>query len=405
MVTATPSAASIDLTDVSVFSEGRDAEILRHLRDEDPLHWNDEPDGGPGFWSVTRYADIRRIAADPAVTVRDGTQIPSRRAEGAGARSIHHLDAPEHMKLRRLVVPDLRPSAVARWEEQIVEVVDELLDPWVGGDEFDLVPEISAQLPLLVLGRLLGVPAADCPDILRWTNQMASADPEYSDGPETAARARDEVFGYFRELEAARRSDPDDGLVSVLAHAEVDGEPLSRGQLDAYYLILMVAGNETTRNLVSGGVHALNLTPGAWPWIAAEPERLHPAIEEMLRWVSPVLCMRRTATAPIEMHGRTIAPGEKVVMWFVSGNRDDRVFDDADAFRPDRSGTDHLGFGWGPHACLGAHLARLEARVLFRRLAERGLEIEQTGAIDRLGSNFFRGTKHLPVRLVDVSHG
>jgi cytochrome P450 len=392
--------ASIDLTDVSAFAQGRDADILRALRDDDPLHWNPEPDGGPGFWSVTRYADIRRIATDPGVTVREGTQIPSRRAEGEGARSIHHLDAPEHMKLRRLVIPALRPAAVARWEDEITRVVDELIDPWVGAGEFDLVPTISAQLPLLVLGRLLGVPAEDCPDILRWTNQMASADPEYAAGPETAVRARDEVFAYFRELEAARREAPDDGLVSVLAHAQVDEQPLDRGQLDAYYLILMVAGNETTRNLLSGGVHALNLEPDAWPWVTADPAaRLRPAIEEMLRWVSPVLCMRRTATEPLELHDRTIAPGEKVVMWFVSGNRDDRVYTEPDRFRPWRDEADHLGFGWGAHACLGAHLARLEATVFFRRLAERGLTITQTGEIDRLASNFFRGTKHLPVRI------
>lgn len=393
-------AASIDLTDVSVFAQGRDADVLRHLRDDHPLHWNPEPDDGPGFWSVTRYADIRRVATGSDVTVREGTQIPSRRAEGEGDRSIHHLDAPEHMKLRRLVIPALRPGVVKHWEAEIVSVVDELLDPWIGAGEFDLVAEISTQLPLLVLGRLLGVPAADCPDILRWTNQMASADPEYSAGPETAARARDEVFAYFRELESARRETPDDGLVSVLAHAEVDGRPLTRGQLDAYYLILMVAGNETTRNLLSGGVHALNLFPGSWPWVTADPTtRLRPAVEEMLRWVSPVLCMRRTATEAIELHGRTVAPGEKVVMWFVSGNRDDRVFTDPDDFRPGRDEGDHLGFGWGPHACLGSHLARLETMVFFRRLAERGLVVEQTGGIDRLASNFFRGTKHLPVQI------
>ncbi|MFC5065193.1 cytochrome P450 [Actinomycetospora atypica] len=393
-------AASIDLTDVSVFAQGRDAEVLRLLRDDHPLHWNPEPDGGPGFWSVTRYADVRRVASGTDVTVREGTQIPSRRAEGEGARSIHHLDAPEHMKLRRLVVPALRPAAVKHWEAEIVAVVDELLDPWIGAGEFDLVAEIAAQLPLLVLGRLLGVPAADCPDILRWTNQMASADPEYSAGPETAARARDEVFAYFRELESARREAPDDGLVSVLARAEVDGCPLTRGQLDAYYLVLMVAGNETTRNLVSGGVHALNQFPGSWGWVTADPAtRLCPAVEEMLRWVSPVLCMRRTATQPLELHGRTVSPGEKIVMWFASGNRDERVFSDPDRFRPDRDEGDHLGFGWGAHACLGAHLARLETTVFFRRLAERGLVVEQTGEIDRLASNFFRGTKHLPVRI------
>ncbi|MFC5138946.1 cytochrome P450 [Actinomycetospora rhizophila] len=397
------SAANIDLTDLTVFTDGRDAEVLRLLRDEEPLHWNDEPDGGPGFWSITRYEDVRRVASEPAVTVREGTQIPSRRAEGEGARSIHHLDAPEHLKLRRIVVPHVRPTVVKRLENEIEQTVDELLDPLVGAGELDLVAEVSARLPLLVLGRLLGVPAADCPDILRWTNQMASQDPEYSDGPETAARARDEVFAYFRALEADRRAAPQGDLVSVLATAEVDGCPLSRGQLDAYYLILMVAGNETTRNLLSGGVHALNLEPGSHTWMGESPENRRSGVEEMLRWVSPVLCMRRTAVEPLTLHGRTVAPGEKIVMWFVSGNRDDRVFTDPDRFRPDRAEADHLGFGWGPHACLGAHLARLEAQVFFRRLHERGLVVEQTGEVDRLSSNFFRGIKHLPVRITEAA--
>lgn len=397
------SAASIDLTDVTVFRDGLDADVLRRLRDEDPLHWNPEPDDGPGFWSVTRYEDIRRVASEPSVTVREGTQIQSRRAEGDSARSIHHLDAPEHMRLRRLVVPHVRPAAVKRLEAEIEGVVDELLDPLVHAGELDLVASVSSQLPLLVLGRLLGVPASDCPDILRWTNQMASEDPEYSAGPETAAKARDEVFAYFRELEVARQAEPDQGLVSVLANAELDGCPLQRGQLDAYYLILMVAGNETTRNLLSGGVHALNLEPGSHEWMGESPENLKSGIEEMLRWVSPVLCMRRTATEDIEMHGRTVSPGEKIVMWFASGNRDDRVFTDPDRFRVARAEGDHLGFGWGAHACLGSHLARLEAQVFFRRLHERGLVVQQTGEIDRLSSNFFRGVKHLPVQIVEAA--
>ena len=389
----------VDLLDLTPFEEGADDEVFRVLRDHDPLHWNDEP-GGPGFWSVTRYTDVKAVASDHEVfTAVEGTQIQSRRAEGEGERSIHHLDPPRHSQLRRIVVPHVRPARIRSLEPDIVAVIDDLLDDAAGVGEFDFVARIAAQLPLVMIGRLLGAPVEDCPHLLRWTNQMASEDPDYSAGPQTAVQAREEVFGYFRDLEAQRRACPVDDLVSVLTAAQIDGTPLNRGQLDAYYLILMVAGNETTRNLLSGAMVTLNDHPDQWSLIRREPERIPALVEELVRWVSPVLSMRRTAKRDLALHDRTIRAGEKVVMWYCSANRDERVFRDAGRFVADRTPNEHMGFGWGVHACLGAHLARLETRLFLQRLIERDLRVDLHGEPARLRSNFFRGIKRLPVSI------
>lgn len=390
----------IDLMELGAFESGRDHELFARLRDEDPLHWNSEGDAGPGFWSVTRYADVVAVANNHAAfSVREGTQIASRRAEGKGAPSIHHVDPPDHGPLRRIAAPHIRPVKVKALQPDILAVIDELLDAHVGQGPFDMVREISSQLPLVMIGRLLGAPLEDCPHLLRWTNQMASEDPDYSEGPETAARARDDVFEYFRGLEEERRACPADDLISVLTAAELDGQPLSRGHLDAYYLILMVAGNETTRNLLSGGTLALQENPQWWDAIREQPGRTRLLVEEMVRWVSPVISMRRTATRDVEIHGKSVRAGDKVVMWFNSANRDPRAFEQPDVFIGDRHPNDHVGFGWGEHACIGANLARLEAQLFFSRVAERNLAIQVVEDPKRLRSNFFRGIKSLTVQL------
>jgi cytochrome P450 len=392
----------VDLMDLRPFADGSDHQIFSHLRDADPLHWNEEANG-PGFWSVTRYEDVKTVASTfEDFSVTEGTQIASRRAEGEGARSIHHVDPPEHGPLRGIVTPHVRPVKIKSLEKDIAAVIDSLLDDAIDAGTVDLVASITSQLPLVMIGRLLGAPLEDCPNLLRWTNQMASEDPDYSEGPETAVKARDEVFGYFRELEELRRKCPADDLISVLTAAALDGQPLARGYLDAYYLILMVAGNETTRNLLSGGVQLLHENPQWWQYMRENPAKIRIVVEEMVRMTSPVLSMRRTATRDIEMHGKTICKGDKVVMWFCSANRDDRVFEHPQQFRGDRFPNEHLGFGWGAHACLGANLARLEAKLFFTRIVERGLRMEVTGDVSRLRSNFFRGIKTLPVEVTRI---
>lgn len=398
-------ATDIDLMDLDAFEAGRDHELFEVLREQDPLHWNAEPDGGPGFWSVTRYTDVVAVANNHAAfTVLEGTQIPSRRAEGEQARSIHHVDPPEHGPLRRLASPHLRPVRVKSLETDILTVIDQLLDKHVGRGTFNFVREISAQLPVVMISRLLGAPLEDCDQIIQWTNRMSPEDPDQSAGPEDAKAARDEIFEYFRELEQERRRDPADDLISALTAGRVDGKPLGRGHLDAYYLIMMVAGNETTRNLLSGGTWALHTNPQSWDILREHPAKARLTVEEMLRYVSPIICMRRNATRDVELHGKTIREGDKVVLWFTSANRDPRVFEWADEFIADRDPNDHLGFGWGEHSCIGSNLARLEAKLFFSRVAERQLEINVVGEPARLRSNFFRGIKRLDVQL-EQRHG
>lgn len=207
----------VDLLDLAPFEQGADGAVFRVLRDHDPLHWNDEPDG-PGFWSVTRYEDVKAVASDHELfTAVEGTQIQKRRAEGEGERSIHHLDPPRHGLLRRVVVPHVRPARIRSLESNIVAVIDDLLDRAVGAGEFDFVGRIAAQLPLVMIGRLLGAPVEDCPHLLRWTNQMASEDPDYSEGPETAVKARDQVSGTSATSKrSAARAPPKTSLVSSL---------------------------------------------------------------------------------------------------------------------------------------------------------------------------------------------
>jgi cytochrome P450 len=385
-----------DLLALDAFLAGRADAIFDDLRKNDPLHWNPEPDSS-GFWSLTRYADVCAVAEDHGRFVNSrGTQIPDRKAEGAGHASVHNSDPPRHTDLRRIVAPKIRPSLVGPLRESIAALVDELLDRVEHGTAFDLVREISVQLPILVFGRFLGVPEEDCPKLVEWTNAFSSLDPEYAAGPEVAERARVELFEYFHELFGKRQVEPRDDLVSVLAAAKLRGEPLTRAELDPYFLVLTVAGNETTRNLISGGLELLSNHPQHWRTLADHPTVVGPAIEEMVRLVSPVMHMRRTATADVELHGRTVRAGDKVVLWFAAANRDPRVFDRPHEFVPERTPNEHVGFGHGIHFCMGVHLARLEMRVLLDRLVARGLTIRTLGEPDRLASNWFRGIKHLP---------
>jgi cytochrome P450 len=393
------SSSEVDLLDANAFAAGHDPEMFRLLREEAPLFWNPGPGDERGFWSLTRYADVEAVAKDSArFRNGEGTQIPSRRAEGNGPRQIHNMDEPEHARMRRILTGTFAPRAVEKLAGRVEEVATALLDEALELGEFDFVKVIASRLPLLVFAPMLGVPVEDAHLLLRWTNESSSEDPEYSAGPESAERARQELFAYYEQLSDQRRADPRDDIVTTLVNAELDGRPLTQEWINPYYMVLTVAGNETTRNLLSGSVAVLGQRE-LWPRLRAEPELLDSGIEEMVRWVSPVVHMRRTAATDVELHGRTVRAGEKVVLWFASANRDDRVFDAPEEFRLDRKPNRHLGFGAGPHFCLGAHLARMETRVFYQQLLARDIHIEVLGEPDRLVSNWFHGVKRLPVRV------
>ena len=391
-----PASDQIDLMDLEVFTSGRQHELFSRLRAMGPIRWNDEPDG-PGFWSLFRYEDARAAMTDqPRLSNADGTQLASRRAEGA-LHSLHNMDDPRHSLLRRIGAPYLRGIRVESWRAFIHDAITGLLDQAEDRGHVDAVHDLAARLPMLVLGRVLGVPAEDCPQMVEWTNRITSDDPDYVPDPAMRDQAREDLFAYFKDLTDERRNEPQDDLVSVLGAGRIDGELLSWDELAAYYVLLVAAGNETTRHLISGGIEAFDAHPGAWAAVRADPALVGSSVEEMLRWVTPVACIRRTALEDLELHGQQVRAGQKVVTWFSSANRDESVFEAAQTFRPDRAPNFHLTFGWGIHACMGAHLARAETSALFTEIIDRGLSLQVDGPPARLESNLFNGLKRLPV--------
>jgi cytochrome P450 len=391
-------AVEVDLMELDPFVAGEDGELFRQLRDEDPCHWNDEVDG-PGFWSLTRYEDVKAAGSDwQTFSSAQGTQIQSRRAEGHGKPSIHNMDPPRHKPLRGLLTSDFARERVERMEPRAREVVREHLDRLTAAGDCDLVSTATMQIPILVFATMLGAPREDAPRLLEWTNVMSGqTDPDSVPEPGVVDRVRHEVGAYFQALTVERRAEPTDDLISVLVQGEIDGQRLEDDELFPYYLVLLVAGNETTRNMMTGSVLLMHDNPDEWERLKAGAVAPRQAIEEIVRMVSPIVCMRRTATRDVEIHGRTIRAGDKVVLWFTSANRDERVFPEPDRLILDRTPNKHLGFGWGPHFCIGSHLARLEGEILLEELIRRDLTIDVTGDPTRLRSNFFRGIKRLPV--------
>ncbi len=403
-MTAPAAPAGADLMDLSIYIEGREMDVLDRLRAEDPVHWNAPSEHGPGFWALTRHADVRAAASDAArLSSAAGTQIMDRKVEG-GLASLHNMDDPEHAKLRKIAVPYLRAVKVRQWQDAIDGSVALLLDEAQQRGQFDMVDLVSARLPMLVLSQVLGVPPEDAPRMVDWTNRLTSSDPDHTVDEAALREARDEVMSYFEKLTEIRRREPAQDLISILATSQKDGRPLTWGELAAYYIVLVAAGNETTRHLISGGTLALHETPGSWARLAADPGLLDPAVEEMFRFVSPVSCMRRTATTDYEIAGTQVTAGDKVVLWFSAANRDPAVFTAPHEFRIDRTPNDHLTFGWGIHFCLGAHLARAEARALFGAALRRGLRFDLAGTPQRVRHNIFRGWAGLPVQLTPA-HG
>ena len=388
--------SAIDLMDLAPFIDGTENDLFARLRAAGPLHWNDEP-AGPGFWSVTRYHDLIEVVSDPETFLNgEGTQILSRKVEGSTS-TVHNTDPPRHGKLRKLATPHLRAVKIREWQDMIDAAADRILDSISGQPDIELVHSAAALLPIQVLGQVLGVPAGDCGLLLDWTNRVISDDPEFMRGPDEKEQARQEMFAYFAELTELRRREPQHDLISKLAVATIDGEPLSWEDLAAYYFVLVGAGNETTRNLITGSVLAFGQFPGEWDRLAAQPELLRPAIEEMLRFITPIRAMRRTAARDVQWHGQPIRRGDKVVCWFQAANRDPAVFDDPEVVRIDRNPNDHVGFGWGIHTCLGSHLARAEVTTFFRKVLDRGLRIRPLTEPDRLHTNQFHAFKRLRV--------
>jgi len=394
--------ADIDLADPDTFRVGVPHAAFALLRREAPVFRQAEA-SGRGFWAVTRYADVVAISRDPRLFSSNAGGTNIFELDGGDLELVRmmllNMDPPRHTKYRRLVSQGFTPRRIAQLERHVREICRRIVDGIAAAGECDFVTTVAADLPLQVIAEMLGVPHADRHRVFDWSNRLIGFDdPEYQTSAADGRLAAAEMWAYANALARERREQPRDDLVSVLMHAEVDGERLTEMEFDAFFLLLAVAGNETTRNLISGGMLALMEHPEERARLLAEPRLVPTAVEEMLRWVSPVLHFRRTATRDTELRGQRIRAGDKVVLFYPSANRDEAVFQDPDRFDVGRTPNEHLAFGIGEHFCLGASLARLEIRAMFEELLSRLPDMELAGPVDRLRSNFINGIKHMPVR-------
>ncbi|HBZ72537.1 MAG TPA: cytochrome P450 [Deltaproteobacteria bacterium] len=406
--------AQIDLFDPTTFERGVPHEFFAWLQEHSPVHWHPGRKGrgqlAPGrieidqrgFWVLTRHQHVLEVSKDPELFSSErGTCLNADLVEAdlrLMQQQLIHMDPPRHTQLRKLVSRGFTPRTIGRLEVHVRELAREIVDKVAPKGECDFVTEVAAELPLLVIAELLGVPREDRWKLFRWSNCLIGAeDPDYGN-PMDAQIAVMELFQYAMALAEKRRREPRDDITSTLVHGEVDGERLSTLEYNMFFFLLVIAGNETTRNAISGGMRALCEFPEERARLLARRELLETAVDEMVRWVSPVMQFRRTATRDTELEGQRIAEGDKVVMFYGAANRDRRAFPDPHRFDVAREPNPHLGFGFGVHFCLGASLARMEMRCMIEELLRRLPDLELAGPVARLRSNFINGIKSMPVR-------
>jgi cytochrome P450 len=405
---------SVDLLDHDLFADHEPWEVFDLLQREAPVYFHPEPNV-PGFWALTKYDDVLAVVRDAktfssevggAATIEDMPEDVL-----AARRNFLEFDPPKHGRYRRLISTNFTPGAVGRYEEWLRGLVAQLLDRALAAPEFDLVHELGAPIPIRVLAHVLGLPEEILPDLIRLGDRLlVDTEPEFV-GELAFEREReedrykpfgspwaDELCAIGREFYADRRACPREDVLTLLATGEIEGERLSEGDLDNMFALLIVAGNETTRQAISLGTLALANNPDQYERLRQDPSLIGSAVEELLRYASPVWFFRRTATQNVRVRDVEIAAGDKVVVWFAAANRDPDHYPDPHRFDVARNPTDQLTFGrGGPHHCLGAHLARLEVRVYLEELVSRAARIELAGQPIRLRSNFSNGLKRLPV--------
>ena len=394
--------SDIDLTDSKAFVAGVPHEWFSFLRKNAPVWWHEEANG-PGFWAVTGYEDCNTVNRDYGLfsSHAKGTFLWDMDDEQLLQQQLVmlNMDPPIHTRYRRLVNKGFTPRVINQLHDRIHAATDGIINDVIEAGRADFVTQISAELPLVVIAELLGVPNEDRHRMFDWSNQMiGNEDPEYQGAEDIAQVASMELYAYASQLFATKRIDPQEDLMSVLTGVELEGERLSDLELELFFLLLTVAGNETTRNLISGAMVAFFNNPDQWELLQKDRSLLPSAIEEMLRYVTPVMNFRRQSTAATELSGQAIGADEKVVFFHVSANRDGTVFENPQKFDITRKPNPHIAFGGGgPHFCLGANLARMEIRVMFEHLLDRMPDIHLDGELERLQSSFINGVKHIPV--------
>jgi cytochrome P450 len=381
---------------------------LAMLRRERPVTWHQHPDSGRGFWSLTRFDDIAAVTRDwETFSSAYGIQVMTEPedVERFRLRSMISTDPPKHTKLRSLVNRGFTPRAVARVEEAVRRRAREIVDAIAEKGEIEFVSEVASVLPAAVICDLMGVPDSERSHLLDLTNRLlAGGDREYGGTKDSLREAGEQLRDYGLALGRSRLEHPQDDITTTLVHAEVDGEALPPEDLGPFFLLLIAAGNETTRNAISHGLWALTCFPDERKrWLEDLDGRAASATEEIVRWGSPLLHMRRTVTRDTTFAGVTMRRGDKVAMWYISANRDEAVFADPYRFDITREPNEQGGFGTGgPHFCLGAHLARREITVMMTELLRRLPDIEATGKPEKLRSNFIHGIKRLPAGFTPV---
>lgn len=393
---------AIDLADPDTYVGGMPHDEFRRLRAEAPVSWHPET-GGRGFWAVTRHADALTVLKDPRVfsSFRGSALIndpPAKFLERLREGMLNR-DPPDHTALRRLVNKAFNPKRVGELEARVARKTQSLVEELRGRSSCDFARDVAGELPMFVICEILGVPAEDRSRLYALTERMLAPNvidraAAFQDGMAAAMEMR----AYGAELGRKRRLAPGDDLVSDLLGAEIDGRQLTQGEFEAFFMLLFNAGTDTTRSLLCLGLDTLLDRPEVFERVRTDPALIPNAIEEMLRFEPPVIQFRRTATQTVQLAGQTIAENDKVVVFFPSANRDEAVFPDPDRFDVDRAPGDHLAFGYGTHYCVGAPLARLEARYLFTEVFTKLPRIERAGPLVVARTNFVRAIRSLPIR-------
>jgi len=390
----------IDLLSTDSFAAGQPHDQFRWLRDNAPVRWHDEP-GGKGFWAVTRHADVWEVDRDFQAYSSGPTIMITDPLEGMGGFGDHKMmlmmDPPEHTQFRKLIRSEFTLPAARLREERIKALAKQIVDAVIDKGACDFVAEVAGEMPSFVIAELMGLPLTDGRELYKLTEVIHTAPEALPPGAGGAAVAK--MFEYGSRVIAEKRARPGDDLASRLLACEVDGRKLEDIEFLLFFLLLVDAGGDTTRNLLSGGLLALMEHPDQYAWLMEDlPGRLHTAREELLRWTSPVIYMRRTALKDVELAGQQIREGDKVVMYFGAANRDPAAFDRPETLDLSRDPNPHLAFGTGPHGCLGQHIARIEIDAMLVEVLTRMGGFGLPAAPEWLPSNFISGPKTMPLR-------
>lgn len=400
-------------------------DIFTRMRAEDPVAWCPEPWGGPGFWSVTKYDDIQFVSKNPmsfgsdqklgGITLPSNDMIRNRmKEEGREAfdsssaefsqfesgSNMIAMDPPDHIHHRKVLVPGFTATTLNGLSSRIRQMVQEILEGIDGEDEVEFISAVAAELPIQMLAELFGIDQEVRHKLFEWSNIIIGGDdPDIVVSAEQVRGAFMELAMFAMEMHAKRKEEPGDDLISMLVHTDVDGEPMNMGDYLSAMVLLVVAGNETTRNSISGGLLALSQNPEEKQKLIDDPSLIPSAVDEIMRWVHPVIYMRRTATEDTMLGEQEIKKGDKLALWYMSGNRDEEKWEDPFKFDICRQGPRHLSFGYAQHLCIGWRLAEMQLSILLEEMLPRFPDIKVTGEVNRMRTNFLNSIKTMQVSL------